>query len=333
MRNRDIDGSVTVALIQQPPIFLNLPQSIRLATDLVTQAAAGGAGMIVFPETWLPGYPVWLDHAPGAALWGSEAAELLFAHLYRHSPALDGPEIAGLRATASEHAVDIVVGMHERLGNSLYNAMVFLGADGSCAVHRKLVPTHGERLIWGQGDGSTLAAWSRPYGVVGGLICWEHWMPLARAAMHAQHEAIHIAQWPEVHEMHQIASRHYAFEGQCFVIAAGCMLSRDDVLDGFDSAGGDPRARAVLETIPPDLPLLKRGGSAVIAPDGSYALAPAYDDPRMRLCTIAPQDCDRGNLYLDTHGHFARPDVFRLEIDTQARAGVYFADRAERHTR
>lgn len=316
---------IKIAVIQHPPVFLNLQASIRLAGELVAEAAIKGAKLVVFPESWLPGYPVWLDYAPGAALWGNPAAEALFAHLYAHSPVADGPEIAELLAIATAHDVDIVMGMHERAGNTLYNSMMLIGADGSTGIHRKLMPTHGERLIWGQGDGSTLSAWARPYGILGGLICWEHWMPLARAAMHAQHEAIHIAQWPAASELHQTASRTYAFEGQCFVVVAGTVLTRDDVLAGFDSAGDDALARTLLESIPDDLPFLKNGGGAVIAPDATYVVAPVYGDSSTLFAEIDLAACDKGKLYLDTHGHYARPDVFELTVNTRANPGVRFA--------
>jgi nitrilase len=317
---------VIIAVIQNPPVFLNLQASVRLATQLVAQAAIKGAKLVVFPESWLPGYPIWLDYAPTAALWGNPAAEALFAHLYAHAPAIDGPEIEQLTALAAHHDLDIVMGLHERAGNSLYNSMAMLGADGSKGVHRKLVPTHGERLIWGQGDGSTLSAWSRPYGILGGLICWEHWMPLSRAAMHAQNEVIHIAQWPAVGELHQMASRTYAFEGQCFVVAAGTALTRDDVLAGFDSADGDPQARSLLASIPADLPFLKDGGSAVIGPDAQYVVAPIYGSKATLFAEIDTSACDAGKLYLDTNGHYARPDVFDLHVNTRHNPGVRFFD-------
>lgn len=150
-------------------------------------------------------------------------------------------------------------------------------------------------------------------------------MPLARAAMHAQHEAIHIAQWPAAGELHQMASRTYAFEGQCFVIVAGTVLTLDDVLAGFDSAGGDRLARSLLESIPTDRPILKDGGGAVIAPDATYVVAPVYGDSSTLFAEIDLTACDKGKLYLDTHGHYARPDVFELTVNTRANSGVRFA--------
>lgn len=322
----NMPSKTRIAIIQQPPIFLNLAASLDLATALIAEAAAQHATLVVFPETWLTGYPVWLDFAPGAALWGNPAAEALFAHLYEHSPTIDGAEIASLASSAKEHSIDVVMGLHERSGNSLFNSMMMLGADGELGIHRKLMPTHGERLIWGQGDGSTLAAWQRSYGALGGLICWEHWMPLARAAMHAQHEIIHVAQWPEVHERHQVASRHYAFEGQCFVIAAGCVLTQQDVLDGFDSAQGPAIARELLATIPDNGAPLKNGGSAIIAPDMTYVMEPVFGEARTLFADIDLTVANAGKLYLDTHGHYARPDIFDLRIDTRTKPGVSFTE-------
>jgi predicted amidohydrolase len=219
------------------------------------------------------------------------------------------------------------MGLHEPLGASLYNTMLFIDAEGGRRIHRKLTPTFNERLIWAQGDGSTLQAFPREYGVLGGLVCWEHWMPLARAAMHAQTETVHVAQWPAVGEMHQIASRQYAFEGQCFVLASGCVLTRDDVLEGFDSLPSpDPVARELLETIPPERVFLKDGGSAVIAPDGSYVIGPVHHDPCTLFADLDLSLIGLGRMYLDTAGHYARPDVFELRVDTRPKIGVLFGE-------
>jgi predicted amidohydrolase len=163
--------------------------------------------------------------------------------------------------------------------------------------------------------------------VLGGLVCWEHWMPLTRAAMHAQTETVHVAQWPAVGEMHQIASRQYAFEGQCFVLATGCVLTRHDALEGFDSLPSpDPVARELLETIPPERVYLKDGGSAVIAPNGSYVVAPVYRDPCTLFADLDLSLVGPGRLYLDTTGHYARPDVFELRVDTRPKIGVLFGE-------
>jgi predicted amidohydrolase len=319
--------TLPVALVQAPPVFLNLTASLDKAVGLIEEAARQGARLVVFPETWLPGYPVWLDEAPGSAMWGHEPAERMFKRLFDNAPALDGPELARLAEFAAARRVEVVMGLHERLGASLYNTMLFIDAQGGWTIHRKLTPTFNERLIWAQGDGSTLQTFPRDYGVLGGLVCWEHWMPLARAAMHAQAETVHVAQWPAVGEMHQIASRQYAFEGQCFVLASGCVLTRDDVLEGFDSVRSpDLVARALLETIPPERLFLKEGGSAVIAPDGSYVAEPVYRDPGTLVADLHLSQVGSGRLYLDTNGHYARPDVFELRVDTRPKVSVRFGE-------
>lgn len=315
-----LPSQVVCALVQSPPVFLNLAASTELATEHIRVAAERGAQLVVFPETWLPGYPVWLDLAPGSALWRNEAADALFSHYFANSPTSDGAEMQGLRALASELQVDIVLGFSERAGKSLYNSTALLGSDGSSSVRRKLMPTFNEKLIWGQGDGSTMLAAERPYGRVGSLICWEHWMPLARAAMHAQHEDLHIAQWPAVGELHQLASRHYAFEGQTTVIAAGTCLSRADVLAGYGSAEGPEAGRELLEALP-DAGLLKNGGSAVIAPDAEYRFGPVFDRADLFIVTL-DLGAHAGIQRLDVDGHYARPDIFSLAVNRSTQRSI-----------
>jgi len=277
MSSRDKSGPFKVAVIQNAPVFLNLEESLEKARNLIEEAANQGAKVIVFAETWLPGYPVWLDSSPKAALWDYPPAKELYRLLVENSITIPGKHLEKLLGVASKTGTYIVTGAHEQLGGTLYNTMVYVHRDGKqFEVHRKLMPTYTERMIWGRGDGSTLGVLNTDYGNLGGLICWEHWMPLARAAMHAKHETIHIAQWPSVHELHQLASRHYAFEGQCFVVAAGCVLSRADIIEGFNSLGQpDSGALELLEAIPgAEEDLVLRGGSAVIAPNSDYVKGP-----------------------------------------------------------
>jgi nitrilase len=208
--------------------------------------------------------------------------------------------------------------------------MLLIGADGSYRLHRKVMPTYTERLVWGMGDGSTLEPLETPFGRIGGLICWEHWMPLARAAMHAQRETIHVAQWPGVKELHLLASRHYAFEGQCFVAAAGAVLTRGDVLGGFDSLGLGPHpARTLLEAIPgDDATQLLRGNSAIIGPDTSYLAGPAPAEATILYADLDLGRITQGHLALDVDGHYARPDIFQLTVDDRPQANVRFASEA-----
>lgn len=315
-----------LALIQKPPVFLNLAASLERALAAIEAAAEAGANVIALPETWLPGYPVWLDESDKAALWDHAGAKQLYRLLAENAVRLGGPALTAVSEAAGRTGAHIVIGVHEKAGRTLYNTMVFAAPNGPVLHHRKLVPTYTERLVWGMGDGSTLAAIEADFGVLGGLICWEHWMPLARAAMHAKGEAIHIAQWPTVHEIHQVASRHYAFEGRCFVAAAGTILSKGDVMEGFHALRVHaPEAQALLEAIPgPDDRLIQRGGSAVIGPDGAYLATPLFDAPGIVTADLDTSRLAEERMALDTSGHYSRPDVFELSVDTRPKTGIRF---------
>jgi len=314
-----------VAVVQHPPVYLNLEESLRRALVLIEEAANAGAELIVFPETWLPGYPVWLDFSPEAALWDHAPAKALYRLLVENSLEAGGKQCGRLADLAEKTGAHLVMGAHERLGGTLYNSMFFFPKDREpFLLHRKLMPTFSERMLWGRGDGSTLGVMQTGFGNIGGLICWEHWMPLARAAMHALDEIIHVAQWPMVKEMNLVASRHYAFEGACFVLAAGGVLSKNETLAGFDSIAepGNP-GRDLLESMPvAGDALLLKGGSAIIAPDGSCVAQTAPAE-----CTILYAELDRSRvteakLALDTNGHYARPDVFQLRVNTRRQESV-----------
>jgi predicted amidohydrolase len=318
MSTATTDSTIKIAVIQRPPVFLNLQQSLDRAGQLIDEATGQGAKVITFPETWLPGYPVWFDTAPHAALWDYPPAKALYRQLSENSVVIGDGSLEKLLTQAHRCDVVIVMGLNERLGGTLYNTIAILdGPNQKIVIHRKLVPTYTERLVWGRGDGSTMEVADTKYGRIGALVCWEHWMPLARSAMHAQHEAIHIAQWPTAHELHQIASRHYAFEGQCFVIASGCVMSRRDVIEGVQSVDGDTgEAMKLLTEIPgDDSDLLLRGGSSVIAPDGDFIVEPRFEDPSTVYAELDLGRITEGHLAMDTAGHYSRPDIFKLSIN------------------
>ena len=318
-------NSVTVAVVQQPPVFLNKDESLKKARTLIDEAADRGAQIITFPETWLPGYPVWLDSSPKAALWGYAPAKALYQLLVENS--LRIPEdLFTLQEKAQKTETYIIFGAHELSGCTLYNTMIFIDRSGKFSIHRKVMPTYTERLVWGRGDGSTLKVMPTEYGNIGGLICWEHWMPLARAAMHAQMENVHIAQWPSVRELHQIASRHYAFEGQCFVIAAGCYLTKKDVIEGFNTLNSkDNQAFELLEAIPgEETTVLLNGGSAIIKPTTGYVEGPVFDKSCIIYADINLDLIREGHLFLDTDGHYSRPDIFHLEVNDEPLTNVTF---------
>ncbi len=320
-------GDLRVAVVQHAPVFLNLEATLEKACVLIDEAAGQGADLIAFPETWLPGYPVWIDSSPKAALWGHPPAKALYRLLVENSITIPGKQLDRLFDTAKETGAYVVMGAHERLGGTLYNTMIFVPREGEeYMVHRKLMPTYTERLVWGQGDGSTLSVLETDYGNLGGLICWEHWMPLARAAMHAKGETVHVAQWPSVQDLHQVASRHYAFEGQCFVLAAGSVLTKGEIMEGFRSLG-QPGSEALdlLEGLPgDDDKLMMKGGSAIIGPDSNYLAVPVFEEACIIYADLELGRITEGHQLLDTDGHYSRPDIFHLEVNQVPQRNVTF---------
>jgi predicted amidohydrolase len=302
---------VRVAAVQAEPVHLDLRATLERTRLLLAQAAAQGARVVAFPETWLPGYPAWLDCCRDVGLWDHAPMKQVFVRLRENAVVVPGPATAELGALAAEHDVVLNVGVQERVDEgpgrgTLYNAMLTFGADGTLVNHyRKLMPTFTERLVWGSGNGSGLRAVATDRGRIGGLICWEHWMPLARQVLHDSGEDIHIAAWPQLKEMNLVASRHYAFEGRCYVIACGALMRAGSLpaeLETPAAFGGRTDA------------LVLRGGSAIIAPDGSLLAGPVLDDEAVLVADLDLGRIAAESLTLDVTGHYQRPDVFELRL-------------------
>ncbi len=307
-----MSDSIRVAAVQARPVYYDLDKCVSKACALIKEAAGHGAQLAAFGETFFPGYPAWLDYAVDYARWDHAPTKHLYARLADNSLAVNSPQMRQLRDCAAEHRIVLVLGVNERVnagrGNrSLYNSIVTIDADGSIVNHhRKLRPTYTEQLVWGQGDGAGLRAADTAVGRIGGLICWEHWMPHARQALHISGESIHIAMWPAVKESHQIASRHYAFEGRAFVLAVGSIMTAADF-----------PAELQLEAQFREKPeaLLLNGGSAIIAPDGEYLVAPVYGRETILYADLDMQRIAEEQMTLDVTGHYARDDVFKFEVN------------------
>jgi len=282
---------------------------LDLTAELAGAAAAEGASLIAFPETWLPGYPAWLDVCRDAGLWDHAPVKSAFARMAEASVVVPGPATDRLGGIARQTGAVLVVGVTERVesgpGNgTLYNALLVFGPEGRLLNHhRKLVPTYTERLVWGPGDAAGVRAVDTDVGRVGGLICWEHWMPLARQALHESGEDMHVAVWPTVKELNLVASRQYAFEGRCYVLAAGSLMRASSLPPGLEP---DP-AR-----VPSPSALVLRGGSAIIAPDGAVLAGPIFDEPAILTAEVDPARIREERMSLDVSGHYARPDCLRL---------------------
>ena len=293
---------------------MDLEATVDKAVALIAQAAGQGASLIAFPETWIPTYPLWIF---GAAGWADPVAARVYARMHRNSLMLRSAPMQRLCEAARKAKAVVVMGATEKLSEdagSLYNSQFFIGDDGEVlGVHRKVMPTYTERNVWAYGDGSTLSVFETRVGRIGGLICWEHWMPLARFAMHALHEAVHVAAWPDLPEVHQMASRHYAFEGKCFVICVGSYMTLEHIPRDFELydriADTGTGGSAPSELLP--------GGSGIIGPDGSWISGPVAGREEIVYGEIDLGRVLEERLLLDTVGHYNRPDIFELTVNRQ----------------
>jgi predicted amidohydrolase len=306
---------IRVALVQGE-ITGDWDGALDRTRSLAERAASEGAQLVAFPETWIPAYPAWFDVCRDVGLWDHEPTKALHARYAAASVDVDGPGGAALARIAADLGVTLVIGVSERVGEgrgrgTLYNSLLTYAPDGTLLNHhRKLMPTHTERLVWGLGDADGVCAVETPVGRVGGLICWEHWMPLARQALHDSGEDIHIAAWPGAHERNQVASRQYAFEGRCFVLVTASVMRGSALPAGF---AVDP-AR-----VPAPEHWVIRGGSAIIGPDGQYVREPLYDAAGVLIADLDLSRRQAESMALDVSGHYSRPDCFTLSVHRTGR--------------
>jgi predicted amidohydrolase len=238
--------------------------------------------------------------------WGNEPAKKLYSRLHRNALQVGSSEAGRIAEACKKAHAFVILGVNERVGKSLYNSLLFFNDRGKLVgLHRKLVPTFGERLVWGYGDGEGLRTVETKYGRIGGLICWEHWMPLARQVLHGEGEVLHVAAWPHGKEHHQIASRHYAFEGRCFVLAAAMYLEKKMF----------PKEYELWEELRAQPEVLLNGGSAIIGPDGAYVVEPVFGKEKLVVAEIDVERALEESATLDVGGHYSRPDVFELIVN------------------
>ena len=297
---------VTVACVQVEPAILDRAGTIDRVAEWTAEAAGAGAALVVFPETFVPAYPS-SSWARALAGWAEPGAKEAFALLHRESLAVPGPDADRLAAIAREHGVWLVVGVNEldpERPGTLYNSLLYWSPDGELALHhRKLVPTNHERLVWGPGDGRGLRAVETPLGRIGGLICWENYMPLARFSLYESGVEIYIASTADDGESWQATLRHIALESRAFVVAPSHFQRAGSYPDDFP-------LRGLLE----GRDLLGRGGSAILAPDGGYLAGPLYDEEGILYADLDPEFLLGERQRFDPAGHYHRPDVLRLTV-------------------
>ena len=286
--------------------MLDRDATLEKLVGLTAEAAGKGATLVVFPEAFVPVYPssVWVKALAGRS---SPEAKAAFAQIAREALAVPGPETDRIGEVAREHGVVIATGVTEiepdRPG-TLYNTLLIHDADGRLVLkHRKLVPTNHERLVWGQGDGSGLHAVSTAVGRVGGLICWENYMPLARFSLYESGVEIYIASTADDGDAWQATLVHLARESRSFVVAPSHFQRVSAYPDDFPLA-------ELLE----GHDVLGRGGSAILAPDGSYLAGPLYDEEGILYAQLEPSMLHEERQRFDPAGHYHRPDVLRLDV-------------------
>ena len=295
------------AAIQAAPVYLDLAATLEKSIRLVREAADHGANLIVFPETWVTGFPFWYKYVH---LWDYPTIKRTYARFYRNAVDIPGQFTEALGQVAKQAGTYIVIGVNERVpSGTLYNTLVFIGRDGSfLGKHRKLVPTFYERMVWAQGDGSTLQVVDTELGRIGGLICWEHWMPLARYALYAQGMQVCASVWPTIAgDTSLAASQHLAFEGGCFVVFAGTYMTKAQLPPDFELANDIEDAPDVLFA----------GGSTIIGPSGDCLVDPVYDQETIVYADIDLERILEEKQRLDVVGHYARPEVLTLTVNRQ----------------
>jgi nitrilase len=309
-----------VAIIQKPPVFLNRAETLRNAVSAVGEAVQGGAQLIVFPEAFIPGYPAWIWRLrPGSDIG---LAERLHALLLANAVTLDGDDLAPLCRVAKEHKVTIVCGINERDADfsrsTLYNTVVMIGADGNLLNrHRKLMPTNPERMVWGFGDASGLKVLDTPCGRVGALICWENYMPLTRCALYAQGVEIYIAPTYDSGDRWIATLQHIAREGGCWVVGSGAAFQSHDLPDSVPG-------KAELYPNPDDW--INPGDSVVVAPGGKITAGPMRKELGILYADIDLDQVGIARRSLDVVGHYSRPDIFQLHVNTTTLKPVVFGE-------
>ena len=307
-----------IGIVQKAPVFLDKEKTIESAVAMVEEAATNGAQLVVFTEAFIPGYPAWVWRLRPGADWNT--SEALHHHLLKNAVNVDSDDLAPLYAAAKKHNVTIVCGIEERDGKlsqaTLYNTVVTIGPDGTLLnKHRKLMPTNPERMVWGFGDATGLKVVDSPVGRIGSLLCWENFMPLARYAMYAQGIEIYIAPTYDSGDNWLGSLQHIAREGCCWVVGCGNLMQGSDIPEDFPEK----------ESLYPDQDeWVNPGDSVVIAPGGEVVAGPMNKQAGILYYDIDLEKVAIAKRAFDVVGHYSRPDIFQLHINTQAQSPAVF---------
>jgi nitrilase len=309
MKNKQ--STVKVAVVQAAPVLFDREATVEKSIDLIASAAEQGARLILFPEAFIPAYPRGLSFG---MVVGSRSAEgrQLWQRYWENSIEVPGPATDALGETVREAGVYMAIGVIEKdsqfSGGTLYCTLLYFGPDGEIlGKHRKLKPTGSERLIWGEGDGSTLTTLSTPLGEIGGLICWENYMPLARMAMYAKGVEIYLAPTADQRDTWQATMQHIAQEGRCYVLGCNQYVTKE-------MYPADLREDPELSRMPE---VMCRGGSVIISPLGRVIAGPLYGEEGILYADLDMDEIVRSKVDFDVVGHYSRPDVFQLIVNEE----------------
>lgn len=305
-------------MAQDAPHFLSKRASTERAIEYIEKAAKAGARLLAFGETWLPGYPYWLS-STGGARFDDPEQKAAFGQYLESAIDAEGPEMQALAEACRTHQVATIMGFAERgqgtASGSIWASLAFIHPErGAAAPHRKLVPTYEERLAWHPGDGHGLRGHELDGVTITALNCWENWMPLARHACYAQGSQVHVAIWPGSPSLTQDITRFVAREGRVFCVSAAGMLARTDIPEAFALAAASPAG------------VYQHGGSCVAAPTGEWVLEPVVDERRLLVADLDLSLVAQERQNFDPTGHYARPDVFSMEVDRRRRVAARFVD-------
>ena len=301
---------VRVSVVQAAPVAFDLAATLDRVEHWTALAASRGSQLVLLPEAFVGGYPKGADFGTRVGQRTDEGREL-FRRYHHGAIEVPGPATGRLGAIAAAHAVHLVLGVIEREGGTLYCSVLFFGPGGDLlGKHRKVMPTAMERLIWGSGDGSTLPVLATPIGRIGAVICWENYLPLLRTAMYAKGIQLYCAPTVDERESWTATMAHIAVEGRCFVLSANQYARRRDFPDDYPIDVTDP------ETV------LIAGGSCIVNPFGQVLAGPARGGETVLTADLDLDDIARGTLDLDVVGHYARPDIFSLDVDERAKSPV-----------
>lgn len=315
------DTSITVGLAQIAPIWLQREATLDKVVAWISDAAARDCDLVVFGEALVPGYPFWVDRTDGAKFESALQKEL-FAHYVSQGVCIEDGDLELVRAAARDNNIAVYVGIMERAanrgGHSLYCSMVYIDKSGAIqSVHRKLMPTHEERLVWAIGDGNGLRTHKLGPFTVGGLNCWENWLPLPRSALYAQGEDLHVAIWPGSIRNTEDITRFIASESRSYVVSVSGLMRKDDIDASL------PHADLLIETADE---IMADGGSCVAGPDGKWVLEPVTGSDSLSVVEIDHSRVLEERHSLDVVGHYSRPDVTRLVVNRKRQTTAEFDD-------